>query len=366
MKQFTIQLSGMLLLLAGAGAACAQNTTLSVTNAAVPALQISPDAKAGGMGDVAIATAADASGVYYNLAKTVFARKTSGVSANYTPWMKDVADDMSLSALSGYHKLSDDQVIGASLRYFDMGNVDVIDYNGSKLQTSHPNEVAFDLGYARKLSNTFSMGLALRYISSGLVSGTVNGINYKRGNTVAADLSVFYNGVKEDARGWTAGITLANLGGKIGYSDNAASKGFLPASVNAGFAYREVWDEKNHFLVGADINKLLVPEMPADEKDLQDYYNKGVVSSWFDGFSNKAWQFGLGAEYNYLEKLYLRLGYRSQSFTEGHWQYITTGVGLQFDIASINLSYVVPTGDKVNRNPYVNTVRLGVIFGWGK
>lgn len=363
MKQLYTGVAGLVLLMAGT--AQAQNSTLSITNAAVPSLQISPDAKAGGMADVAIATEADASAVYYNLAKTVFARKKSGASANYTPWMKDVADDMSLAALSGYHQLSDEQAIGASLRYFDMGNVDVIDYNGNKLQTSHPNEFTFDLGYARKLNNILSAGATLRYISSGLVSGQVNGQNYKRGNTVAADLSFYYNGIKENNKGWTAGVTLANLGGKISYSDNAAAKGYLPASLNLGFAYREAWDDRNHFLIGGDVNKLLVPEMPADSKDLPGYYNKGIVSSWFDGFGNKAWQFGLGAEYNYLEKLYLRLGYRSHSFTEGHWQYITTGVGLQFDIASINLSYVVPTGDKVNRNPYVNTVRLGVIFGWG-
>lgn len=366
MKPLLIKYISAALLASAAVAGNAQNTTLSVTNAAVPSLQISPDAKAGGMGDVAIATTADASGVYYNLAKLVFARKKSGAGANYTPWMKDIADDMSLSALSGYHQLSDEQAIGASLRYFDMGNVDVIDYNGNKLQTSHPNEFTLDFGYARKLSHMLSMGVALRYISSGLVTGEVNGTSYKRGTGVAADLSLFYNGVKEESKGWTAGVTLVNLGGKIGYSDNASSKGFLPAGINAGFAYREAWDEKNHFMVGADVNKLLVPEMPANEKDLQEYYTKGVVSSWVDGLSNKAWQFGLGAEYNYLEKLYLRLGYRSQSFTEGHWQYITTGLGLQFDVASLNLSYLVPTGDKLNRNPYVNTVRLGVIFGWGK
>lgn len=366
MKQVSIKISGWMLLLMAAGSAQSQNSTLSVTNAAVPTLQISPDAKAGGMGDVAIATEADAGGVYYNLAKVVFARKKSGVSANYTPWMKDVADDMSLSAISGYHQLSDEQVIGASLRYFDMGNVDVIDYNGNKLQTNHPNELTFDLGYARKLNNNWSAGAALRYISSGLVSGQVNGVNYKRGNSVAADISLYYNGLKENNSGWTAGLTLANLGGKMGYSDNAVSKGFLPASLNLGFGYREAWDEKNHFLIAADVNKLLVPAMPVNEKEVQDYYNQSVVSSWVDGLSSKAWQFGLGTEYNYLEKLYLRLGYRSQSFAEGHWQYITAGVGLKFDIAAVNLSYVVPAGDQVTRNPYVNTVRLGVLFGWGK
>ncbi|WP_076381332.1 type IX secretion system outer membrane channel protein PorV [Filimonas lacunae] len=366
MKPLFIKYAGAALLLAATGAVKAQNTTLSVTNAAVPSLQISPDAKAGGMGDVAIATDADASSVYYNLAKIVFAKKKSGASANYTPWMKDVADDMSLSAVSGYHQLSDEQAIGASLRYFNMGNVDLIDYNGNKLQTNHPNEFTLDLGYARKLSPLFSAGVALRYISSGLVAGTVNGTDYKRGNTVAADVSLFYNGLKENAKGWTAGLTLANLGGKIGYSNNAGNKGFLPASLNLGFAYREALDDKNGILLGGDVNKLLVPEMPDSDKEVADYYNKGVVSSWFSGLGNKAWQFGLGTEYNYMEKLYLRLGYRSQSYTGGSWQFITAGLGLQFDIASINFSYLVPTGDKVNRNPYVNTVRLGVQFGWGK
>lgn len=366
MKSLLIKCAGAALLFAVSGLAKAQNTTLSVTNAAVPTLQISPDAKAGGMGDVALATEADASSVYYNLAKLAFARKTSGAGANYTPWMKDVAEGMSLSTLSGYHKLNEEQVIGASLRYFDMGSVDIIDYNGSKLQTNHPSEYTLDFGYARKISRLFSAGLALRYISSGLVNGTVNGVNYKSGHAVAADVSFYYNGLKENNQGWTAGVTLANLGEKIGYSDNASGKGFLPAGFNVGFAYREPMDEKSHFMIGADLNKLLVPQMPDNSKDLQAYYDRGVVSSWFKGFSNKAYQFGIGAEYNYLEKLYLRLGYRSQTYTDGHWQFITTGVGLQFDIAAINLSYVVPTGDKVNRNPYVNTVRLGVQFGWGK
>lgn len=366
MKQSIIRISGVSLLLLTTGVLRSQQTTLSVTNAAVPTLQVSPDARAGGMGDVAIATDVDAASVYYNLAKTVFARKTSGVNASYTPWMKEVADDIALSTIAGYHRLSGEQVVAASLRYFDMGSVDLIDYNGSKLQTNRPNEVTFDLGYARKLNEVISVGAAFRYISSGLVSGELNGNSYKRGNTVAADLSFYYHGLKENNKGWTAGITLANLGGKIGYSNNAAMKGFLPASLNLGFAYREGWDEKNHFTIAADVNKLLVPEMPLNEKDVQDYYNKGMVSGWIDGFSNKAWQFGLGTEYNYMEKLYLRLGYRSQSFTGGHWQYVTTGLGLQFDIAAIHLSYVVPTGDKVNRNPYTNTVRLGVNFGWGK
>ncbi|MFT3823349.1 MAG: type IX secretion system outer membrane channel protein PorV [Chitinophagaceae bacterium] len=349
-----------------AGMANAQNTTLKITNAAVPALQISPDAKAGGMGDVAIGTDADAGSMLYNFSKIVFARKASGVAATYTPWMKEIADDMSFTALSGYHQLSEQEAIGGAVRYFSLGNVDLLDYNGNKVQTNHPNEYTIDFGYARKLSDQIGIGIQLRYISSGLLNGAADGVNYKRGNAVAGDISLFYNGLRDSAKGWTAGISVTNLGNKISYSGNGSEKGFLPASLNAGFAYRETWEQDHHFLLGVDVNKSLVPAMPDNNEELPAYYDKSVVNSWFSSFGNNAWQFGAGAEYNYKELLYLRAGYRSQSFTEGHWQYLTAGLGLRLNDIALNFSYIIPTGDQLTRNPFVNTVRFGAAFSWGE
>jgi len=335
---------------------------ISITTTAVPFLRMSPDARSGGMGDAGIALSPDANSGFYNLAKTPFAKSRSAIGATYTPWLKEVADDMYLATLAGFHKLDDEQALSASLRYFSAGNVALIDFNGNKLQTANPREFAFDLGYSRKLSEKFGLAAALRYIHSNLATGSMNGTSYKAGNAVAGDLSFYYNGLNENDRGWTAGISLSNLGSKIGYTADAAKKDFLPANIGIGAAYREAWDENNVVTFAMDVNKLLVPEVPQNEEEMPAYRDKTVMGSWFDSFGNEAWQLGFGAEYGYNEQFYLRLGYNSKTYAYGNWQYITTGAGIRFNIATVNFSYLVPTGDKVSRNPLANTVRFGLVF----
>lgn len=338
-------------------------SAINIITTAVPFLRISPDARSGGMGDAGIALSPDANSGFYNLAKTPFAKTRSAVGATYTPWLRDVADNMYLLTIAGFHKLDDDQALSASVRYFSAGNIAIIDYNGNKLQTANPREYSFDLGYSRKLSGKFGMAAALRYISSNLATGAVNGVSYKAGNAVAGDLSFFYNGLNEKELGWTAGISLSNLGSKIGYTDNADEKDFLPANIGIGAAYREKWDEDNTITFALDLNKLLVPEAPEKPEDMHAYRERSVPGSWFDSFGNQAWQLGFGAEYGYNEQFYFRLGYNSKTFANGNWQYITTGLGVQFSMATVNFSYLIPTGDKVGRNPLTNTVRFGLLFG---
>lgn len=339
------------------------NNTVNITTTAVPFLRISPDARSGGMGDAGIAISPDANSGFYNLAKISFAPGKAAIGATYTPWLKEIADGVYLATLSGYYKLSDEQALSASLRYFSAGDLSIVDYNGNKLQTTSPREFAFDLGYARKLSGKFSIAGALRYIHSNLVTGNVNGVDYKAGRAIAADLSLYYHGLSEKNTGWSAGLSLSNLGSKISYTKDAGEKDFLPANMGIGAAYSELWDEDNRISFALDINKLLVPEAPGPGEDMKAWRDKGVVESWASSFGNKAWQFGFGIEYGYREQLYLRAGYNSKTYQAGNWQNLTVGAGIHFNIATVNFSYLVPTGDKTSRNPLSNTVRFGVLFG---
>jgi hypothetical protein len=369
MKQLVLSAAVPFFILLTGGLVTAQaqeKSTINITTTAVPFLRISPDARSGGIGDAGIALSPDANSVFYNQAKIPFANNKSGVAATYTPWLKEVADNMYLATLAGYHQLDELQAVSASLRYFNAGDITMVDYNGNKLQTVRPREFAFDLGYSRKLSDKFGIGATLRYISSKLATGNVNGTNYKAGNAFAADLSVFYNGVDDKKRGWTAGLSLSNLGSKIGYTDDASNKDFLPANLGVGAAYTEVWNEDNKMTFALQADKLLVPKIPETAEEMPAYRDKSIVSSWFDSFDNGAMQLAFGAEYGFKEQLYLRIGYNSKTYSYGNWQYVTAGAGVRFSMATVNFSYLVPTGDKVNRNPLSNTVRLGLVFGWDK
>lgn len=364
-KTGTASLLFMLTITAGTVMA-QENSTINITTTAVPFLRISPDGRSGGIGDAGIALSPDANGVFYNQAKMTFAKNKSGIAATYTPWLKEVADNMYLATLAGFHQLDDMQAVTASLRYFNAGDITMVDFSGNKLQTVRPREYAFDLGYSRKLSDKFGIGAALRYISSKLATGTINGTNYKAGSAFAADLSLFYNGVKENNGGWTAGLSLSNLGSKIGYTADDNNKDFLPANVGIGGTYTEVWNEDNKMTFALQADKLLVPKVPETAEAMPAYRDKSVVGSWFDSFDNGALQLAFGAEYGFKDQLFLRIGYNSKSYAYGNWQYVTAGAGVRFSMATVNFSYLVPAGDKVNRNPLSNTVRLGLVFGLDK
>ena len=369
MKKLVLSAAVTLLILLTCGLFAVQaqeKNTINITTTAVPFLRISPDARSGGIGDAGIALSPDANSVFYNQAKIPFAKNKSGIGATYTPWLKEVADNMYLATLAGFHQLDELQAVSASLRYFNAGDISMVDYNGNKLQTVRPREYAFDLGYSRKLSDKFGIGVALRYISSKLATGTMNGTNYKGGKAFATDLSVFYNGVEENSRGWTAGLSLSNLGSKIGYTDDANNKDFLPANLGIGASYTEVWNEDNKMTFVLQADKLLVPKIPETAEAMPAYRDKSVVGSWFNSFDNGAMQLAFGAEYAFKEQLYLRIGYNSKSYAYGNWQYVTAGAGVRFSMATVNFSYLVPAGDKINRNPLSNTVRFGLVFGLDK
>jgi hypothetical protein len=345
---------------------------INIVTTAVPFLRISPDARSGGMGDVGIAISPDANAGFWNLAKTPFATSKAQIGATYTPWLKDIAQDVYLATVAGYYKLSDEQAISGSIRYFNLGEIQFVDFNGNPLNTSRPREFAIDFGYSRKVADKLGVGVTLRYINSNLANGSYNGVTYKAGNAIAADLSVFHSGLNDEGMGLTYGVSISNLGSKIGYTNDAKSKDFIPANLGAGLAYTWVFQETSKFTLGLDINKLLVPAAPeytgdysTDSMNLEDYHNMSVFESWFKSFGNGAITAQGGAEYTYNDQFSLRAGYFYEGKNQGGRRYFSAGVGLKYNIFQFNFSYLAPSGNGVTRNPLSNTLRFGIIFDLG-
>jgi hypothetical protein len=361
----------------------AQTQPINVVTTAVPFLRISPDARAGGMGEVGIATAPDANSGFWNLAKTPFNTDKGGLGLTYTPWLKKLGlNDVYLASVAGYYKLNDQEAISGSLRYFSLGNIQFTNERGEDLYAYRPREFSIDAGYSRKLSEKAGLGIALRYINSSLAKGdpTGSGTTYKAGSAVAADVSFFYKTPSESGEGWNFGAVVSNLGTKIGYTTDARQKDFIPADLGLGAAYTKVFDEANKITFGVDLHKLLVPTPPGfsgndsiDAVNLTSYRNKTVVSSWFSSFGDapggmseevKELQASLGAEYSYNDQFAVRAGYFYEDKTKGNRKYFTVGFGLKYNVFGLNFSYIVPSGSGINQNPLSNTLRFGLVFNF--
>lgn len=381
MKQATIKLSAIVLLLAGlTSAAQAQSNYINVVTTAVPFLRISPDSRGGGMGDAGIAVSADANSSFWNLAKTPFASQKSSVSFNYTPWLSDLKlNDVYYATLAGYHQLDETQSISASLRYFSLGNIQFTDANGANLGTYRPKEFSIDAGYSRKLSKKMGLGIALRYINSNLAKGDAGntGTIYKAGTSVAGDIHFFYKGTNANGNGFDYGATLSNLGSKISYTSDANQKDYIPANLGLGIAYNKVFDADSKITFALDLNKLLVPTPPTGtagdssyNQAIKDYHTKSVVSSWFsslgDGDDAKEVTVALGAEYWYKNQFAFRAGYFNENKLKGDRKYFTLGAGLKYNTFGLNFSYLLPSGSGIGRNPLSNTLRFSLMFDLGK
>lgn len=377
MKRSIVQvLAGTFLLISALVAKSQTNgSTINVVTTAVPFLRISPDARAGGMGDLGIATSPDANSQFYNVAKYAFADKPSGLGLTYTPWLKDLGlNDVYLASLAGYYQLDETQAISGTLRYFSLGNIQFTDNLGNDLQAFRPREFAFDAGYSRKLSDVLSLGVALRYINSNLAGGqAVNGVSYKAGNAVSGDIGLYYSNIGEDGGGLNLGLAMTNLGSKISYTSDATQKDFIPANFGLGAVYSTVSNEVNQLSFGIDIHKLMVPTPPSlgDSAGLATFRTKGVVGSWFSSFGDapggfaeelKEFSFSLGSEFTYNNQFSVRAGYFYENQTKGNRQYFSMGAGFKYTSVNMNLSYLIPSGSGVNRNPLSNTIRFSILF----
>jgi hypothetical protein len=359
------------------------NGQINTITTAVPFLRISPDARSGAMGDVGIAISPDANAQYWNVAKLPFSSKKFGVSATVTPWLKDLVPDIWLIYAAGYAKFGqeDNQAVSASLRYFSLGDINFTSELGEPVGTGKPREFSVDLGYSRRLSPYLSTGLSLRYIHSALAVGYGGtSSDLKPGKAFAADLGVYYSKTKEidefRSNNFSFGAVLSNVGSKISY--NATRKDFIPINLGLGVAYTKGLDEYNKVTIGLDINKLLVPTpLDSSTTGTPKYYipEKTVVSGMLGSFGDapggfneelKEFQISVGAEYWYQNQFAVRAGYFYENKLKGDRKYLTVGLGVKFNIFTLNGAYLVPSGSGVNRNPLSNTFRFSLMFDFDK
>ncbi|HEY6504515.1 MAG TPA: type IX secretion system outer membrane channel protein PorV [Chitinophagaceae bacterium] len=377
MRTTALKLTAGIMLFCGVSSSIkAQVDEINVVTTAVPFLRISPDARSGGMGDIGLATSADASSGFWNIGKVAFNESKGGIVATYTPWLKDLVNDVYLASVAGYYKFADNQALNLSLRYFSLGNIQFTDGLGNDWGSAKPREFSFDVGYSRKLSNKVGIGVALRYINSNLTGGgvTSGSTTYKVGSSVAGDIGFYYDGKNEAGSGFAIGAALTNLGAKVSYTDNADMKDFIPANLGFGTTWTKNFNEQNKITFGVDVNKLLVPTPPTDLSDpnaISDYRKKSVVGSWFSSFGDapngfseemKEFQVSIGAEYWYNNQFALRTGYFWEDATKGNRRYFTAGLGMKYNIFGLNFSYLIPSGSGVSRNPLSNTLRFSVLF----
>ncbi len=352
------------------------NDYLNTVTTAVPFLRIAPDARGGSMGDVGIATSPDAASIFWNNAKNAFLEDNSGLAITYTPWLSNLVNDIFLAYVNGFWKIDELSTISGSLRYFSLGNITFTDQNGQVLQDFRPNEFAIDAGYARKLSDNFSVGLTLKYIFSNLASGQfVNGIPIKPANGVAADISLFYTTEFEmgDKDAFlNAGLNIANIGNKVTYT-SSAERDYIPSNMGLGVSLGVNFDDYNKLALAIDFNKLLVPT--PDTTDINpangifDYKELGPISGAFSSFSDAPNGFseelneitiGTGLEYWYNNQFAVRGGYFFEDPTKGGRQFFTLGLGLRYNVFGLDFSYLIPSSNQ--QNPLDNTLRFTLSF----
>ena len=360
----------------------AQATTsgANTITTAVPFLSITPDSRAGGMGDAGVGLTPDVSSQHWNPAKYVFMESDMGIGLSYSPWLRNLVNDINLAYLSGYKKLDDVQSMSASLRYFSLGDIIFTSEYGEIQGQQSPNEFAVDLGYSRLLSEVFSGAVALRYIRSDLTGGQlVNGVETKAGNSFAADVAFYYYKefrVNRKDNIFTAGINIQNIGSKISYTDGTV-KDFIPTNLMLGTAYTANLDDYNTFTFSFEANKLLVPTPPADSTQYQPGdvilpggINsdigpiEGMIVSFYDapgGFKEEMQEINLafGVEYWYNKQFAIRAGYFYEHENKGNRKYFTAGAGLRLNVFGLDFSYLLPTQ---RNHPLENTLRFTLSF----
>ncbi len=385
---------------------------LNTITTAVPFLLISPDSRAGGMGDAGVAVSPDANAIHWNPSKLAFAENDGEFSMSYSPWLRNLVPDMSLAYLAGYKRLGNKRsTIGGSLRYFNLGSILFTDINGSTIRDFKPAEFALDVAFAQQFSENFSGGIAIRYVNSNLTGGiSVQGANSKAGQSVAADVSFYYR--KEQIQmgdkdlTFAFGTNISNIGARMSYTETAAQN-FIPINLRIGPSFKLDLDQYNSIAFNMDVNKLLVPTPPvylldednavvidpvtqrpavASGRDPNVGVVSGIIGSFNDAPGNVSYDdngnvvveggsrfreemreinLAGGFEYWYAEQFAFRTGYFWEHYTKGNRKYFTLGAGVKYSIFTLDLSYLIAN---TQRSPLANTLRftLGFKFDKGK
>lgn len=343
------------------------STALLAQNVPSPTIQsliITPDARSAAMGDAGVALSSqdgDANAIFWNPGKLPFAGKDMGLSLSYTPWLRQLVNDMALLNASFYKKIKNNQTIGASIHYFDMGLFQKTDIQGNSQGTFNSKDYAISVSYSRKLSEKLGLGLNIKYINSSLFEGTVTSssgnFTASPASTVAADLGLFHTSKGDKNWNTNWGIMIQNISGRVSYGGNSSN--FIPTNFKAGFAATNTIDQHNKVTLTADINKLMVPTIQSADGTAIG----GMLGSFGDapgGFSEELKEITVstGAEYLYNEMFAARLGYRYGSAEKKENSYLTAGFGVKVDKKyGIDFAYLIPT---TGGSPLAQTLRLSL------
>ena len=374
-KRMRLYILGLLTLLA-LPAAAQKEDFFNPVNTSVTSQTIAPDARSAGMGDVGVATDPDVVSQYWNPAKYPFTISRAGVALNYTPWLRELVNDMDLAYLAGYYRIGDYSAVSASLRYFSLGEVFL--GTSDDAMTINPYEMSLDVAYSLMLSESFSIGAAVRWIYSDLTYDYTS--DTAPGSAFAADLACYYQnyinlGQRECQLG--LGLNISNIGSKISFGGDNNSE-FIPTNMRLGASLMIPIDEYNRFTISADANKLLVPTYPKQEdgestEDYQErvqknYYDVSSISGIFKSFGDapgglkeelQEVQWSVGGEYVYHDKFALRAGYHHESANKGNRKYFTVGAGFKMSVFSLDAGYVIATAKS---NPLDQTLRFSLSF----
>ena len=354
---------------------------LNTITTAVPFLMISPDSKAGAMGDVGVATTPDANSMHWNPAKLAFTEDDMGASMSYVPWLRALVPDINLSYLTGYKKLDDNQAIGLEMRYFTLGDITFTNITGDVVGQYKPHELALGTSYARKLSRQFSLAISGRYIYSNLTGGkSAGGVETVAGQSIAADLAGFYaKPVRMGGQDMDLGVGLniSNIGSKVSYTETSI-RDFIPINMRLGSSLNANIDDYNKISLAFDLNKLLVPTPPITddgEIKLGQSPDVGVVSGMFQSFGDapggfseemREINYSIGTEYWYANQFAIRAGYFFEHATKGGRKFLTFGSGVKYSAFTLDFSYLVnANNDAGATNPLANTMRFSMIWNFG-
>tara|TARA_B100000513_G_scaffold61362_1_gene23966 strand:+ start:348 stop:1535 length:1188 start_codon:yes stop_codon:yes gene_type:complete len=358
---------------------------LNTITTAVPFLLISPDSRAGGMGDVGVATSPDANSLHWNPAKYSFIDQEVGFAVSYVPWLRNLVPDINLSYISGYKKLNKNEVVAMELRYFTLGDITFTDVIGNNLGQYKPSEFALGSSYSRKLSDQFSLAISARYIYSNLTGGqSAGGIATNAGQSIAADVAGYYvkdiRIAKKDME-LAFGANVSNIGNKISYTETS-TRDFIPINLRLGTALNADLDDYNKISFAFDLNKLLVPTPPIYNDSINDQIDFGkdpnvsVVSGIFQSFGDapggfneemREINFSVGTEYWYDNQFAIRAGYFNEHNTKGGRKFFTFGSGVKYNVFALDFSYLINASRAINgNNPLANTMRFTLTFDFGQ